>query len=210
MSVRTWLLASSLVAVVSAAAPPTASADWTITPFAGWNFGGAADINTGSSGSQTSSTFERKVDYGVSLARMGTGPIGFEIDFGYSPTFFETSTPPSGFFKFTPDSNVTTLTGNVIIGPRGGSIRPYVVAGGGLIRTKLQDLRLLFSLKSKNDLGLDIGGGVMGFFSDNVGLRGDLRYFRSLEGTSYSENPGGVALSDFKFWRAPLGLSLKF
>jgi hypothetical protein len=210
MSVRRWLLTPSLVAVVSAAAPPMASADWTITPFVGWNFGGAADINTGSSGSQTSSTFERKLDYGASLIRMGGGPIGFEIDFGYSPRFFETSTPPSGFFKFTKDSTLTTLTGNVVIGAHGGAVRPYVVGGVGLIRTNLQDFSKRFPVSWKNDFGLDVGGGVMGFLSDNAGLRGDVRYFRSLQGTSYSENSGGVALSDFKFWRASLGLSFKF
>jgi opacity protein-like surface antigen len=204
------LVIVSIVAVVSAFAPATASADWTITPFAGWNFGGAADINTGSSGSQTSSTFERKVNYGASLARMGSGPIGFEIDFAYSPNFFETSTPPSGFFKFSEDSTLTTLTGNVIIGVHSGSIRPYVVGGVGLIRTTLQDFSERFPMKSKSDFGLDVGGGVMGFFSDNAGLRGDVRYFRSLRDTSYSENPGGVALSDFAFWRASFGVSFKF
>jgi opacity protein-like surface antigen len=204
------LVIVSIVAVVSAFAPATASADWTITPFVGWTFGGAADINTGSSGSQTSSTFERKIDFGASLARMGSGPIGFEIDFAYSSNFFETSTPPSGFFKFTKDSRLTTLTGNVVIGAHGGSIRPYAVGGVGLIRTKLQDFDERFPLSSKNYFGLDVGGGVMGFFSDNAGLRGDVRYFRSLGGTSYSENSGGVALSAFNFWRASLGVSFKF
>ena len=208
MCVRKWLLTATILTVVSIATPRTASADWTFTPFLGWNFGGSADINAPNS--NTSSTFERKIDYGASLASMGKGPIGFEIDFGYSPNFFETSTPPSGFFKFTPDSNVTTLTGNLIIGAHGGPIRPYVVGGVGLIRTKVQDFSQVVSVNSKNDLGMDVGGGVMGFFSNNVGLRGDVRYFRGFRGTSDSGNPAGIALSDFKFWRGSLGLSLKF
>ena len=136
--------------------------------------------------------------------------VGFEVDFGYSPNFFETSTPPSGFFKFTPDSNVTTLTGNLVIGAHGGRIRPYVVGGVGLIRTKVQDISQVISVNSKNDLGMDVGGGVMGFFSNNVGLRGDVRYFRGFRGTSDSSNVTGIALSDFKFWRGSLGLSLRF
>jgi opacity protein-like surface antigen len=210
MSVRRWILTVSIAAVVSILAPRPASADWTLTPFVGWNFGGSADINTGSSRSNTSSTFERKLDYGASLATMGRGAVGFEVDFGYSPNFFETSTPPSGFFKFTPDSNVTTLMGNVLIGGHSGPVRPYVVGGVGLIRTKLQDFNQVFSVNSKNDFGLDVGGGLMGFFSRNVGLRGDVRYFRGFRGTSDSSNPSGIALSDFKFWRGSLGLSLKF
>ena len=208
MCVRKWLLTVSIVAVVSAVAPRPASADWTLTPFIGWNFGGAADINAGSSGSNTSGKFERKIDYGASLASMGKGPVGFEVDFGYSPNFFETSTPPSGFFKFSPDSNVTTLTGNLIIGAHSGRVRPYVVGGVGLIRTKVQDLGQLISVNSKNDFGMDVGGGVTGFFSGNAGLRGDVRYFRSFRGTT--DNATGITLGDFKFWRASLGLSLKF
>lgn len=203
---RKWFL-TSIFAVALAAAPGTASADWTFTPFLGVNFGGAADVNSGSSGSNTSSKFERKIDYGASLAKTGGGPIGFEIDFGYSPNFFESGTGASGF-DFTNDSNVTTLTGNLLIGAHSGPIRPYVVGGVGLIRTNVQDLSGLFSATSKNDFGMDVGGGVTGFFSDSIGLRGDVRYFRSFRGTT--DNASGITLGDFKFWRASLGVSFKF
>src|SRR6476469_6417495 len=134
MSVRKWLLTGTMIAAVCAATPRTASADWVVTPFVGWNAGGSADVN-GSDGSTTSSKFEHKMDYGVSVAQMGKGVIGWEVDFGYSPNFFETGTGSSGF-AFTNDSNVTTLTGNVIVGipvgGHGGSVRPYDVGGVGL------------------------------------------------------------------------------
>ena len=101
------------------------------TPFVGWNFGGSADV-TGSGGASFDEQFEKKIDYGVSLAGMGAGVVGFELDFGYSPNFFETGTAANNDFEFTNDSNVTTLTGNVIVGvPVGGhgaSIRPYASA----------------------------------------------------------------------------------
>lgn len=207
MCIRRCFLTASVFAIMLAAAPRAASADWTFTPFLGVNFGGAADVNTGSSGSSTASKFERKIDYGASLSKMGSGAIGFEIDFGYSPNFFETGTGASGF-DFTNDSNVTTLTGNVIIGASGGPIRPYVVGGVGLIRSNVQDVRGLFSATSKNDFGMDVGGGVTGFFSESVGLRGDIRYFRSFRGTS--DNASGITLGEFKFWRASAGVSFKF
>src|SRR4029079_12303863 len=134
-------------------------------------------------------------------ASMGKGAIGFEVDFGYSPNFFETGTDAGGF-QLTDDSNVTTLTGNIIvgipIGGHGGSIRPYVVGGVGLLRTNVQDVRGVFDIKHKNDFGLDVGGGVMGFFAQNVGVRGDFRYFRGFQGSS--DNTVGVGLSDFHFW----------
>jgi opacity protein-like surface antigen len=206
MCVRKWLVIASIVAVASAAAPRTASADWTLTPFVGWNFGGSADVN-GSGGSTFSKKFEKKLDYGASLTGMGAGAVGFEVDFGYSPNFFETSTSTTGF-RFTNKSNVTTLTGNVVVGGHTGSVRPYAVAGVGLLRTNVQDFAGVFSVNTKNDFGMDVGGGVMGFFSNNVGLRGDVRYFRGFRGTS--SNAAGLTLSDFKFWRGSLGVSFKF
>ena len=139
----------------------------------------------------------------------GAGPFGFEVDFGYSPNFFETSVSTSGF-EFTNKSNVTTLMGNLVVGSNKGGVRPYAVAGVGLLRTNVQDAAELFSVNTKNDFGLDVGGGVMGFFSNNVGLRGDVRYFRGFRGTSDSDNLSGVTLSDFHFWRGSVGVSFKF
>lgn len=206
MAVRKYLLTASMVALVSVAAPRAASADWVLTPFLGYNFGGTADVN-GSGGTSASNKFEKKIDYGASLATMGAGAVGFELDFGYSPNFFETNTTPSGF-EFTSKSNVTTLMGNLIIGAPMGSVRPYGVVGVGLLRTNVQDVGEVFDVTTKNDFGLNVGGGVMGFFSHNVGLRGDLRYFRGFNGST--DTVTGLGLSDFKFWRGSVGLSLKF
>jgi opacity protein-like surface antigen len=198
--------------MASIAAPRNASADWVLTPFVGWNFNGSADVN-GDGGSSFSNKFEKKLDYGVSLAAMGAGAVGFEVDFGYSPNFFETGTASNNAFQFTNDSNVTTLTGNAIVGipiggKRGGSVRPYVVGGVGLIRTNVTDATGFFDANTKNDFGFDVGGGVMGFFNSNVGLRGDVRYFRTFNGST--DNVTGLGLSDFNFWRGSVGVSLKF
>lgn len=212
MSVRKWLLTAGLVTVASVAAPRTASADWVLTPFVGWNFNGSADVN-GNGGSSFSNKFEKKIDYGVSLAAMGGGAVGFEVDFGYSPNFFESGTASNNAFQFTNDSNVTTLTGNAIVGipiggKRGGSVRPYVVGGVGLIRTNVTDATGFFDATTKNDFGFDVGGGLMGFFNSNVGLRGDVRYFRTFQNST--DNITGLGLSNFNFWRGSVGVSLKF
>jgi opacity protein-like surface antigen len=212
MCVRKSLVTVSFALAALVAGTRPASADWTLTPFVGWNFGGSADVN-GSGGTSAGNKFEKKIDYGVSLAAMGGGAVGFEVDFGYSPNFFETGTAGNNDFRFTNDSNVTTLTGNAIVGipiggKRGGSVRPYVVGGVGLIRTNVQDAAELFSVNTKNDFGFDVGGGVMGFFSSNVGLRGDVRYFRGFNGSS--DNVTGLGVSDFHFWRGSVGVSFKF
>ena len=209
MSVRKWLVSAGMVVLASVAAPAPASAEWIITPFVGWNFKGAADVTDG--GVSLENRFEQKIDYGVSIAGMGAGAIGFEIDFGYSPNFFETGTSSNNAFEFTNDSNVTTLTGNAIvaipIGGSGPSIRPYLVGGVGLIRSNVQDAGQFFDVRTKNDFGFDVGGGVMGFFNQNVGVRGDIRYFRSFSG---DDNVTGLGVSDFNFWRGSVGVSLKW
>jgi hypothetical protein len=66
----------------------------------------------------------------------------------------------------------------------------------------------LFDVNTKNDFGFDVGGGVMGFFNTNVGIRGDVRYFRSFSGSS--DNVTGLGLSEFSFWRGSVGVSFKF
>jgi opacity protein-like surface antigen len=212
MSMRKWLGMSAVFALVTVGAPQPVSADWVLTPFVGANFKGSADVN-GTGGSSLSNKFEKKIDYGASAAWMGAGAVGFEVDFGYSPNFFEGGTAGNNSFEFTNDSNVTTLTGNAIIGipiggSRGGSVRPYLVGGVGLIRTNVQDASELFDVSTKNDFGFDVGGGVMGFFTTNVGIRGDVRYFRSFSGSS--DNVTGLGVSEFSFWRGSVGLAFKF
>jgi len=211
MSLRKISVMVAICAVALAATPRSASADWLVTPFVGWNFSGSADVS-GNGGASINNQFEHKLDYGVSLASMGAGAVGFEADFGYSPNFFETGTNSNNQFQFTNDSNVVTLTGNVIIGApiggSGGSIRPYVVGGVGLIRNKVADVPGVFDVSSKNDFGFDLGAGVMGFFAQNIGLRGDFRYFRSFQGSS--DTATGLALSNFHFWRGSAGVTFKF
>ena len=71
----------------------------------------------------------------------------------------------------------------------------------------MQTVGDVFDVRTKNDFGFDVGGGLMGFFSQNVGIRGDIRYFRSFEG---GDNVTGLAVSNFNFWRASAGLTFKF
>ena len=104
MSVCKWLAITGLVAVASLGSPRAASADWVLTPFVGWNFSGSADVRN--STTNENFNFEQKVDYGVSLTGMGAGVIGFEVDFGYSPNFFETNTGSDEQFDLASNSNV--------------------------------------------------------------------------------------------------------
>ena len=141
MSVRKCLAIASLVLLGSVAAPSKASADWLLTPFVGWNFGGSADFQTDGDG-DFDDEFEQRANFGVSLAWMGGGIIGFEADLGYTPNFFENTTGPDDF-EFG-DNSVTTLMANLMIGipiggQTGGGFRPYVVGGIGLVKATADD-----------------------------------------------------------------------
>lgn len=209
MSLRKLFITGCLAAIVTAAAPAKASADWLFTPFVGMNFGGAVTFNDALG--DFDDEFEKRGTFGASLAWMGAGIVGFEVDFGYTPNFFEST---EGDFDFDyGDNNVTTLMANVVVGaPVGGQtgmgIRPYASGGVGIIRSKIGDAEDLFDVTS-NDWGYNVGGGVAGFFSDNVGLRGDIRYFRSLQDNE-PDDEFDVALGDFKFWRGSVGVTFRF
>ena len=209
MALRKFAIASALVLMASAAAPAKASADWLFTPYIGMNWGGPAGF-TDSLG-DFEDKFEQRMNFGASLSWMGAGALGFEVDFGYSPNFFENTTGDSDF-QFG-DSNVTTLMANLKVGApfggqHGGGIRPYASGGLGLIKSRIDDPDQLFDVSS-NDWGLNVGGGVAGFFSDNLGIQGDVRYFRSMQDNE-PDDEFDVALGSFSFWRGTVGLVFRF
>jgi opacity protein-like surface antigen len=202
MQVRKLLMISALVLML---APASANAQsWFFSPFVGGNFGGSADFGDFPDGDDE---VERRIDFGATL---GWNPnvVGFEIDLGWSPNFFE-NTAGDANFEFG-DSNVTTIMGNVLFSaPPGSGIRPYGSAGLGLIRANVSSATGLFNDLATNDLGVNIGGGLNANFNDNVGVRGDLRYFRSLQDNE-ADNEFDLSLGSFDFWRGTVGLTFRW
>jgi opacity protein-like surface antigen len=207
-------MAMVVLFVITAVKP--ASADWLFTPYLGIVFGGAAntvDIDT------LDEAFEQRSVFGGSLSAMGNGVFGFEVDFGYAPNFFQLTEGGEDFEFFDVNSSITTLMGNLVIGiPIGGTsgvgVRPYATAGVGLMRANIKFEDVLDDL-STNDLALNFGGGVHFFFTDNIGLRGDVRYFRGLEQQEDDdfeddEFIDDFGLEDFDFWRATIGVTFRF
>jgi hypothetical protein len=209
MSLRKLAITSVLAAAIVAAAPVKASADWLFTPFIGWNWGGTAGF-TDIAG-DFEDEFERRSNFGASLAWMGAGAVGFEVDFGFSPNFFQ-DTAGDEDFEYG-DSNVTTLMANLTVGApfggqSGGGIRPYASGGVGLMKTRIDDPDDLFEVNS-TDWGVNVGGGIAGFFNDRFGLRGDVRYFRSLQDNE-PDDELDLALGSFRFWRGTVGVIFRF
>jgi len=179
-------------------APASAHAEGYVSPWvaanAGTRFG---DFDNGRAG------------FGVNAGGMGNGVIGGELGFGFSPSFFGTKNDFGS-------NSVIDLMGNVIVGvpiggTRGAGIRPFLAGGLGLIRTQIDGGTLTGVLNnvsaSNNMFGWNLGAGVMGYFNDHVGLRGDIKYLRGFEDTRTNipvidfNAPG-----QFHFWRAAVGV----
>ncbi|HVL69013.1 MAG TPA: outer membrane beta-barrel protein [Vicinamibacterales bacterium] len=206
MSVRKLFISGCLALMITAAAPAKASADWLFTPFIGMNWGSSVTFNNQTGDFEDE--FEKRGTFGASLAWMGGGIAGFEIDFGYTPNFFEL-TEGAGDFDYG-DNNLTTVMANITLGaPVGGQtgagIRPYASGGVGIIRSRIGSAGDLLNVSS-SDWGYNVGAGLAGFFADNVGLRGDVRYFRALQDL----DDGDVRLADLRFWRGSVGITFRF
>jgi opacity protein-like surface antigen len=178
-----------LAAVLAVGVPASARAEGYVSPWAGVQFG--SDVANGRGG------------FGVNAGGMGAGIIGGEVSFGFSPSFF-------GSQNDFGNNTVLDLMGNVIVGvpvggTRGGGFRPYVTGGMGLIRTQIDGGNVFNVASSGNHFGYNLGGGVMGFFSNHVGARGELRYLRTLDGDVVN----GLDLGGFHFWRFSAGVVIR-
>jgi opacity protein-like surface antigen len=143
-----------------------AQAQGFISPFIGYNFGGDSGCR------DLQDCRDKKLNWGVAFGAMGD-VVGFEEEFAYSPDFFGNVPGLS--------SNLMTLMSNFMVNPKIGPIRPYFLVGVGLIKSRVEFTPLGILETSNNDFGWDIGGGLMGFFGEHFGLRGDVRYFHSFQ-----------------------------
>ena len=111
-----------LAAVASVWEPQLARADGFINLWAGRQFPSTADQGRGA--------------FGITAGGTGTGVVGGEFEFGYSPSFFGTQNDFG-------HNTVIDLTVNATVGMplgnwrRGAAVRPFVRVGAGLIRTQI-------------------------------------------------------------------------
>ena len=183
-------------AVGLVAAPIPARAEGFVTPWVGANWGSGNNVDNG------------RAAFGINAGGMGAGIIGGEVAFGYSPSFFGTKNDFG-------NNTVLDLMGNIIVGiPVGGQhgagVRPYLSGGVGLLRTQIDGGSLANVSASNNMFGWNLGAGVMGYFNDHVGLRGDLRYTRGFEDL----NTGNTVIdvggnNQLHYWRVSAGVVIR-
>jgi opacity protein-like surface antigen len=190
----------TLSLLLGLAVPAVARADGLFVPFIGVNFGG-------NSGRELSAAIDaERLDWGLSLAYMGGGVLGLEADLAHSPDFYG-KTDLGG-------SSVLTATGNLVFGipiggQRGVGFRPYALAGLGVIRSKVGVFGETLS-RDESDFAWDFGGGAMFFFGTHVGLRLDVRYFRTFNDLGFDFIDLIDRPRNLDFTRTSTGLILRF
>ena len=164
-----------------------------ISPLIGVDFGGDARCPT------ITNCHARRMNAGVALGVTGT-VLGFEEEFAYAKNFFGDAPGLS--------SSVLTVMSNVMLVPRVGPIRPYVLAGVGLMKTHVEFTPSSLLTTNSNSAGWDVGGGVMARVAPHAGIRGDIRYFHAFKDLDVL----GFTLDNPKldFGRASVGLVLGF
>lgn len=190
---RRHISAAVVILLLSAT---SARADWLLTPYLGVTFGG--------------DTPKQQVNYGLSAAFLGAGIFGLELDASITPNFLEPDDDNLDDFDDIDDSNVATFMANLMLSAPSSTpaFRPYAAAGVGIIRTRATSVGNFFDVNDSN-FGVNVGGGVIGQFSERVGVRGDMRYFRTLQDSDGGDDID-LDLGSFNFWRGTLGISFRF
>jgi hypothetical protein len=189
-----------VAALLLAALPSDASADWLLTPFLGGSFAPETTFLIFEEGAG------RSLAFGGSVALLSDGIFGLEADVGYTPGFFQGDDP----LGLVLSSRVTTVAGSVILAVpltiTRESLRPYFVGGLGLLQARSKHVAGVLNVY-ENLLGVSIGGGAIGMVTPQTGLRFDVRYFNAASGPDGPfARPG---LSSLSFWRGTAGLVLR-
>jgi opacity protein-like surface antigen len=189
---RSIVLCTAFVVLTLGLGSPAAAQGF-VSPLIGYDFGGDSGCP------EITGCEDKKLNVGVGLGTLGS-ILGFELDISYARDFFGEAPGLS--------SSVLTVTGNVMLGPQIGPVRPYGAAGLGLIKSHVElDAASLID-SSNNDFGWNIGGGLMIFLSEHVGIRGDIRHFHAFQDLSLL----GIQFGDTKldFSRASAALVFRF
>lgn len=177
----------AFVLSIAAGAAPAHAAGF-ITPFIGFNFGGDSANCLSLTNCQ-----EKRSNFGVSIGTLSG--FGVEEDISYAKDFFG-STPGT-------DSSVFSAMTNLMIAVPAGPVHPYVVGGVGLIKAHVSTNLSTLASFDNNTFGYDLGGGVHVIFG-HVGVRGDLRRFKTLQDIPLFTN------QPLKFWRGSAGVTFAF
>lgn len=177
--------------------PSSASAQWTVSPFAGVNLGsqhGFVDLDNAAGRVQPT--------FGVAAGRDLGDAWSVEFEFATSPRFLK------GDSGLVDSGRVDTFFANARrrFGAPASRFQPYVAAGIGTARVSLADALHAFTATSTL-IAANVGGGTLVATGTKLRLFGDVRYIRSQYGDAGAASVGEEYVS---FWRASGGAQLRF
>lgn len=194
-------------------APLNAAAEWQFAPIVGYTFRGSTTLL------DFENAFpERHWHFGGAVTLVGEGPLGVEGFYLRTPNMFQNDEANCAATETCVTNDLSyALMGNAVLTiPRGWNrygLRPFVSGGLGLVHASKTDQRNVLPA-DLNLLGMNVGGGAVGYFTDRVGARFDLRYFRNVRGVS-QEDPevpptlGGEPVR-LRYWALSIGVVFKY
>ena len=173
--------------------PENAAAEWQLTPFVGLTFRGSTSISDVEIVDGKLASERVHKHFGGSVSFLGGGIFGVETIFTWTPGFFQ-----QGNLDLVEKSRSIAWMGNLVVTtPRRlteYSLRPFVSGGFGLLKPYVRQTRVSetepLPAVDLNLAGYNIGGGAIGFLSQNTGIRFDLRYYSTIKPT----DEGGVTI----------------
>jgi len=191
----TMTRAAALALLICTLTPSAADADFLVEPFISWT---------------RNKDTERWVPGGGASAEFTSGWLIVGGDFGYASGFFD---PEEDVLDLIASSHVLTFSGHAGVGmpARNDASRyfPYFTAGFGWMRQDARDREGLVDV-TRNDPALNFGGGIRVLFTEYLGVRADLRYFRSMRDPYEAPDPIVADLERVGFWRLGLGAVIRF
>ena len=134
--------------------------------------------------------------------------LGVEGDVGWAPGFFE-----AGGQNLVVHSGVTTVMGNLIVAvPRRlteYTLRPYVVAGAGLMHLRIDHAVGVLEIR-ENLPAIALGGGAIGFLSKRFGLAWDVRRISTVKSTAPVTGVTIGGPGRLSFWRAGMAVVVRY
>ncbi len=164
------LVIAAGVFVLFALAPRPAHAQGYFVPFFGYDFGG--DAGNCPPNSILINCSPTRTAYGLNFGRLVGGIVGFDEDISYSPNFFGDS-PTFGA------NSVLSVMSNLVLAVPAGPVHPYVTAGLGFMRTRVELKATSLLSTSNTSFGYNLGGGLLVFLPKHLGVRIDYRNIRS-------------------------------
>ena len=167
-SVRTTRTSAIAILVCAAALwlPAPAAAQFFINPSIGYNFGGDSGCP------EITGCEAKNLNWGISFGALGS-IVGVEVEFADTNNFYgETAVTKT---------RVTTIMGHFLFAPKFGPVQLYGLGGLGLLKSQVDATGGVAADEDQDDFGYDVGGGLMIFFGQHVGVRTDFRYFQSFD-----------------------------